>query len=216
MSPRGIRNNNPGNIEYNENVKWQGLEGIEEHGSPRFAKFKSPTYGIRAIAKLLITYQDKYGINTINGIIKRWAPSVENDTKAYIQHVSRVSGIAKNEHLDLHSFEDLSPIVQAIILHENGQQPYTEQQITKGLVLAGVEPPKSEGLKGSRTVRGGQLATTGVLGSAGADVLKEATGQMEGLAGYHDYFLYAFLALSLLGILYMMWARLDDHRKGLR
>ena len=55
-NPRGIRNNNPGNIRRNGDP-WQGL--AKEQNDREFFTFKSAVYGIRALARLLITYQDK-------------------------------------------------------------------------------------------------------------------------------------------------------------
>lgn len=55
MTPRGIRNNNPGNLD-NTNP-WQGL--VANPAEPRFATFKDPTWGVRALAVTLITYHDK-------------------------------------------------------------------------------------------------------------------------------------------------------------
>ena len=59
---RGYRNCNPGNIDYNERNRWQGQVGIEARG--RFAVFSEHRWGIRAIAVLLITYQDRYGCDS--------------------------------------------------------------------------------------------------------------------------------------------------------
>ena len=71
--PRGIRNNNPGNIRRNGDP-WQGL--AKDQTDREFFTFQSAVYGIRALARLLITYQDKYGLCTIEGIITRWAPAM--------------------------------------------------------------------------------------------------------------------------------------------
>ena len=54
---RGIRNNNPGNIDRNA-TKWQGM--ADKQDDPRFIVFTSPQYGIRAMARVLLTYQSKY------------------------------------------------------------------------------------------------------------------------------------------------------------
>ncbi len=131
--PRGIRNNNPGNIRRN-NDPWQGL--AKEQNDREFFTFQSAVYGIRALARLLITYQDKYGLCTIEGIITRWAPAIENNTASYIQAVARNTGFSALQTLDMHRFEHLKPVVEAIIQHENGQQPYSDAEITKALVLA--------------------------------------------------------------------------------
>jgi hypothetical protein len=138
-----------------------------------FFTFKSAVYGIRALARLLITYQDKYGLCTIEGIITRWAPAIENNTQgSYIQAVARNTGFSALQTLDMHRFEHLKPVVEAIIQHENGQQPYSDAEITKALVLAGVEP-KQQNLQASRTVKGGQVATAGTLGAGAIEAVQE-------------------------------------------
>jgi hypothetical protein len=134
--PRGIRNNNPGNIE--KGAPWQGLDDPADDG--RFCRFKSPEYGIRAIARIMITYQDKYGINTPHSIVNRWAPPHENDTGAYAKHVAEVLDIGEHSTFDVHCYGFMKPLVETIIKHENGKQPYSDEQIDRGLLLAGVEP----------------------------------------------------------------------------
>ncbi len=214
--PRGIRNNNPGNIRRNGDP-WQGL--AKDQADREFFTFKSAVYGIRALARLLITYQDKYGLCTIETIIARWAPTVENDTKAYIQSVARHTGFSPLQTLDMHCFEYLKPVVEAIIQHENGQQPYSDAEITKALVLAGVEP-KQQSLQASRTVKGGQVATAGTLGAGAIETVQEtlepATTTLMAIAPYLEVAKWALLIVTLVGIGVMLWARIDDHRKGLR
>lgn len=214
--PRGIRNNNPGNIRRNGDP-WQGL--AKEQTDREFFTFQSAVYGIRALARLLITYQDKYGLSTIETIITRWAPAVENNTKAYIQSVARHTGFAALQTLDMHRFEHLKPIVKAIIQHENGQQPYSDVEITKALVLAGVEP-KQQNLQASRTVKGGQVATAGTLGAGTIEAVQEtlepATSALFAIAPYLEVAKWLLLVVTLIGIGVMVWARIDDRRKGLR
>ena len=50
---RGIRNNNPFNIDYHKSNDWDGQLGIEEHKTPRFARFSDPKFGIRPGIKLM-------------------------------------------------------------------------------------------------------------------------------------------------------------------
>lgn len=214
--PRGIRNHNPGNIRRNGDP-WQGL--TKEQNDREFFTFKSAVYGIRALARLLITYQDKYGLCTIEGIITRWAPAIENNTTSYIQEVARNTGFSALQTLDMHRFEHLKPLVKAIIQHENGQQPYSTAEITKALVLAGVEP-KQQSLQASRTVKGGQVATAGTLGAGAIEAVQEtlepATSALLAIAPYLEVAKWALLVVTLIGIGVMLWARIDDHRKGLR
>ena len=128
-APRGIRNNNPGNIDRNE--KWQGM--TENQTDSRFISFESPEWGIRAITQVLRNYEKKYGLNTVEGIINRWAPPVENDTGSYINNVAQSIGTSPKAKLDLSDRDVLLPLIKAIIQHENGQQPYSDDAILKGI-----------------------------------------------------------------------------------
>ena len=216
IQTRGIRNNNPGNIRKSKDP-WQGL--AERQTDAAFFVFKSPLYGIRALARLLITYQDKKKLRTIKDIIRRWAPQTENDTNAYIISVADSTGFTQDQLLDMHRFDHLKPLVEAIIQHENGQQPYTDTEITKALVLAGVEPPKPN-LQASRTVQAGQIATMGTVGASTIEAVqqsvKPASDALLTLVPYLEVAKWLLLAVTLVGIAIMLWARIDDHRKGLR
>jgi hypothetical protein len=215
-TPRGIRNHNPGNIRRSSDP-WQGL--AERQSDVEFFTFKSPIYGIRALARTLITYQDKHGLRTIRQIIGRWAPPVENNTNAYVRAVAEATDLDADQMLDLHNFDYLFPLTKAIIKHENGQQPYTDAQITKALVLAGVEP-EAPSLQKTRTVKGGQAATAATAGMGVIEVVQQtidpARDALMGLAPYLEVAKWLLLAVTLIGIGVMLWARIDDHRKGLR
>lgn len=130
--PRGIRNNNPGNIRHGD--AWQGRRN--EQSDDAFVQFKSPEYGIRALVKVLETYQEDYGLNTVEGIISRWAPPHENDTESYIDAVSRTIGVSPNAPLNIGDNATTRKLVGAIIKHENGQQPYTVAALSQGIRMA--------------------------------------------------------------------------------
>ena len=66
---RGYRNSNPGNIEHVAANAWQGLATPPSDG--RFCRFTSHEFGIRALAALLITYQDRYQLRSVRAIISR-------------------------------------------------------------------------------------------------------------------------------------------------
>lgn len=131
--PRGIRNNNPGNIDWNKSNKWKGqlphIEAIE----PRFSRFDTPENGIRALGKLLQTYQSKHGLKTVEQIISRWAPSTENNTAAYVRSVERQTGTEPGAEVDMKDPKVLRGFTVAIIMHENGGNPYTPQVIDEGV-----------------------------------------------------------------------------------
>ena len=130
MIPRGIRNNNPGNIRYT-GTKWIGLANPPNDGS--FCRFTETKFGIRAIAKIIQNYNLKYGLNTVRKIIERWAPSSENETIPYINSVCRTIVSLPDDPLDLDIKMPL--LCQAIIKHENGDCPYSIAEIKNGVNL---------------------------------------------------------------------------------
>lgn len=204
---RGIRLNNPGLIRHGD--KWQGL-AIEQPDA-EFCKFAEPRWGIRAIARLLITYQDKYSLNTVRGIISRWAPASDNNTAAYIRHVCQLTGMGEDEPLDVHDYEDVEPLVKAIIRHENGQQPYDQATVNDGLKLAGIEPP-AKPIAASRTVRGGAGAAVG-----GAAITVDSIVEIARGAAVLDMgsILQVAIGLAIVGFAaYTIYARWDDRRNG--
>ncbi len=128
-TPRGIRNNNPGNIRHSQ-IAWDG-EAVDQ-SDPDFIQFQTPEYGIRAIVKIFLTYQKK-GINTIHLAIDRWAPSSENDTQAYVEALCKAIPCGPNDPLVFCNV--FSQLVRAIILHENGVQPYDNETISHGILM---------------------------------------------------------------------------------
>lgn len=115
--PRGLRNNNPGNIEDGTFARSQpGYKGSDG----RFAIFDSPEAGTAAQSNLLRAYGSK-GINTLSGIINRWAPAADNNnTAAYISAVSKMTGIDPNQPLDMNDPNVRTKIASAIGQYENG------------------------------------------------------------------------------------------------
>lgn len=126
--PRGIRNNNPLNIELGD--PWQGLAATQTDG--RFAQFTDARYGYRAAARIIASYRRR-GVQTLAQIISTWAPSVENDTGAYIDSVARRAGLEPDEVV---TDEQLPRLFEAMTWHENGQQPYTMSVIETGVSWA--------------------------------------------------------------------------------
>ena len=102
MTPRGIRNCNPLNIRRTGKDQWKGMAEVQADSA--FVQFKSLEYGWRAAFHLLTrTYYHKYRLYTIRTIIRRWAPSSENDTSAYIANVSLLTGIDPDEPIGIPS-----------------------------------------------------------------------------------------------------------------
>jgi len=134
MTPRGIRNKNPLNIELGDT--WQGL--AEEQTDGRFCQFRTPEYGIRAAAVILLGYQRRHGCWSIHDIVSRWAPPDENDTVAYINAVAKECNVSTGEVFPLTADHDpnLRNLIKAMGRHENGEYPYTDSETDQGISMA--------------------------------------------------------------------------------
>ena len=135
QEPRGIRNNNPGNIRKSA-TQWEGQSSTQ--GDDAFVTFETPEHGIRAMARVLQTYREKHGLDTIRKIVSRWAPDIENDTEAYIKSVAAQLGVRPDVPLNPGQTPKL---IAAIIKHENGVLPYSNEQIIRGVQMASGEAP---------------------------------------------------------------------------
>ncbi|EPY7180445.1 hypothetical protein ACXEIE_003564 [Klebsiella pneumoniae] len=138
---RGLRNNNPGNIEAGSN-SWDGQAGSDG----RFAKFVTPEHGIRALGKNLLSYQ-RQGYDTVSEIVNRWAPASDgNNTEAYIAALCKKLNVTPNDQLNMSDINTLRQLCAGIIQHENGKQPYSDDQLNTGvsaaLGLTTLESPK--------------------------------------------------------------------------
>jgi len=121
-TPRGLRNNNPGNLNY------VGQAGAVKESGPdgRFAVFKAPTEGIAALAHQIQLYGYR-GNDTLAGIVNKFAPGADgNDVAAYIKSLSGSTGFGANQHLNLNDPTVVQPLVEGIIKHENGSNPYNK------------------------------------------------------------------------------------------
>lgn len=116
-TPRGIRNNNPCNIRHSKD-NWKGKS--PKQTDPAFVQFISMEYGYRATFCILRTYINKYGLNTLEKCIGRYAPPNENHTGKYVETVSKMSGVAKNAKLDPKNKEQMCKVVAAMSYVENG------------------------------------------------------------------------------------------------
>lgn len=128
---RGLRNNNPGNIEKNS-TKWQGLS--RDQLDSRFFQFDDIAYGYRAMFRTLRTYKEKHGMNTIEKMINRWAPPVENNTSAYVNAVAKASEISKDTEVDVYNKDLMCKIVAEMSRVENGKTAVMED-VLKGWEL---------------------------------------------------------------------------------
>jgi hypothetical protein len=165
--PRGIRNNNPGNIEAGKFAAtipgFQGSDG-------RFARYEMPEQGIQAADKLLLSYANR-GLNTVAGIVNRWAPPSENDTGAYANSVAREIGVDPNQPLDMSNPQIRSAIIKAKIRVENGKQPYGDEVFARAYGTGGAQAQPQERVQMAQAQGGPQ-----------ADVPAQGAAQAQGFA----------------------------------
>lgn len=125
--PIGIRQNNPGNLR-----QWPGAG---QNGG--YAQFGSANEGLTAAAQNLLSYQRKHGIDTIAGIVNRWAPAGDrNNVPAYISDLSKQTGFAPNQKLNLSDSKTLAPLLSGIVKHESGYNPYSADAIERAVQTA--------------------------------------------------------------------------------
>jgi len=129
--PRGLRNNNPGNIRISS-TKWQGE--IIPSTDKSFKQFASMAYGYRALIKLLQNYRKLYNLKTVAEFIKRWAPETENNTAGYITRVCKEMQVPSTHVPDVEDEATMCAMAAAISQVENGV-PANMDDVYKGWEL---------------------------------------------------------------------------------
>lgn len=125
--PRGLRNNNPLNIEAGQFT--QSMPGFKGSDG-RFAVFESPEQGIAAADALLMRY-GMQGRNTPTKIIEKWAPASDgNNVSAYAGSVAKALGIGPNDPIPMEDPAVRRRLIDAMSAVENGKrgpQPLVRQ-----------------------------------------------------------------------------------------
>lgn len=135
--PRGIRNNNPGNIKTTGSA-WTGEVPLDQNTdydcksgriTKTFKQFKSYVYGVRAMLWLLReSYMKQQGLRTVRAIVNRYAPPSENITSAYVTTVANAIGVSPDKILDPTDKNTLRRLLQAMAKHENGRDAISNAQ----------------------------------------------------------------------------------------
>jgi hypothetical protein len=131
-APRGIRNNNPGNLIYT-NIKWNGKLPKDQNKDRRFEMFIAPEYGIRAMIKDL-KHDIEKGKNTVPTLISEYAPKFENNTGAYIQTVCKDLKVSQTAKL-LPTKNTLRLLVHSISRVENGGNYISNELFDKAYAM---------------------------------------------------------------------------------
>jgi len=151
-TPRGIRNNNPLNLTY---LPGQGAVGSDG----RFGQYATMSAGIAAAERQLLRYQGR-GIDTLTGIVSKWAPSNENDTNGYIARVAKATGFRPDQRLDLSDPKTAEAVIAAMSHVETGRS------IGSGDIHSGVYA--ALGLPGAGAPAAAMPSAPGAAGAAGA------------------------------------------------
>jgi len=211
MDSRGFRNNNPLNLSWRKEDQWQGLDmppcDTPPAGYTALCRFTDPVWGIRAAARQLIAYQDRHGLRSIRQLITRWAPPGvdDNHTGAYVSMVATRTGKQPDVPVNLHDYDDLKPIMEAMIDFENTGHghPYSPQQIDRALELAGVPKPKPSAGADPGVIAAAST-TTGTTGLVGLGAVQEhvqdAGNALSPYAYLSKWAMFACLALTMAGV----------------
>lgn len=141
--PRGIRNNNPGNI-VRAGQPWRGLAPEQPDGE--FCTFIAPEWGLRALILVLQSYRRR-GVVTVEAIINRYAPPThvfpdgstqKQDTGAYQRFLAEALGVPVTAEINVTLRPVLRMLLPAIVRKENGQQPYMADVFERAMDLAGI------------------------------------------------------------------------------
>ncbi len=215
MTALGIRNNNPLNIRYSLRNKWVG-QGEPVGG---LCTYDTSVNGIRAGAMLIQAHYDRRGAATIRDLIEIWAPASENNTEAYIRNVEKLSGFRADEVLDFHAHEHIKPVLIGMIRVECGQQPYSDAVIDQGLARAGIVPD-TKPLTKSRTITGAKVAGASTVAGLGIETARQVADYASDFAPIISMLLrfgpWVIGGIVLASIGYVVYARWDDRRRGLR
>ncbi|WP_346827300.1 hypothetical protein [Serratia inhibens] len=136
-APRGIRNNNPGNLNYARQ------KGAEKEGGPngRFAVFNDMTTGVAALYKQIQLYFQR-GTDTISEIVNKYAPAKgdkyaegvdKNNVLAYINSLVKATGKGAHESLSSADMSTIFNLLKGIINHENGKGYVSDDEIMRGI-----------------------------------------------------------------------------------
>lgn len=124
----------------------------------KLAQFKTPEEGLKAIDDNLTAYGKK-GVNTLAGVITRWAPPNENDTQSYISHVAQVTGLNPSQPIDLSNPLVRHQISAGIVQHENGR---------KAIYASDNQPPSFANVNVDDITKAANEATSGTSETSGA------------------------------------------------
>lgn len=104
--------------------------------SGKFAVFPTLDEGVLAAAKQLQIYGTR-GVDNIHDIVGKWAPPNENNTRAYIDHVTKATGRSEFEKLNLNDPKVLAQLISSMSVKEGMGNRLSEEKVTRIINNAG-------------------------------------------------------------------------------
>ncbi|MGD1327785.1 hypothetical protein ACNHE5_23265 [Pandoraea pnomenusa] len=138
------RATNPGNIRYGSFARSLGAIGQDSSG---FAVFPDAATGTEAMQALLRSY-DGRGLNTVGGVVGRWAPPSENDTSGYAKSVAKRLGVGVDDKLDMRNPAVIEALGREMAKQEGNASAYQPRSIYGTPLPAG--GPSRVGQSGSQ------------------------------------------------------------------
>jgi hypothetical protein len=119
-SSRGLRNNNPLNLEF-----VPGQRGLDPNSPSdgRFGRYSTIEEGIAQATRQFLLYQDRDGLKTIRGMIGKWTPAGEagNHTAAEIDRLSSALNIGPDTPFSMHDPDKAAAFERAVAGEETGK-----------------------------------------------------------------------------------------------
>lgn len=111
---------------------WRGQSSVQPDKD--FLTFDTMEWGVRAAARVLLTYWYR-GRRSIRRIITEWAPPSENNTEAYVTAVAECIGQDADKEYRTLGLVELCKLCDCIFWHENGEQ-VDENTVIEGVDMA--------------------------------------------------------------------------------
>lgn len=106
----------------------------EIQADPDFVTFVAPVWGLRALLRILESYQ-REGIKTVREAIRRYSPAADgNPTDIYVQNVAAECHVDPDAPIVLSIYR--VPMVRAIVRQESGSWPYSDALLAEAIDLA--------------------------------------------------------------------------------
>ena len=217
--PRGIRSNNPTNIEYSERTQWQGLDVPPSDG--RFCRFVKPEWGLRATLVILRNYQ-KRGLTTLLQMVSTWAPSTENEPRSYAASVAKVMGINAHDAVDLNDKDLIIKMLRGMVRVECGPPPagtangdWLDDSVYEAAWSLANPMTKSRTVRGSGAAVGAAVA--GAVIEAATEILPQAADAATLITPlWPEIARWVLIVIVIAGAGLALYSRLEARKAGIR